>query len=312
MGVLPRRSPDPKRRGATEPGRALKRVVIELDRVSFTYREGEPDAVPALRDLDLALEPGQFVAIIGHNGSGKSTLVKLLTAVLYPTRGEVRVDGIPVRHETRWEIRRRVSVVFQDPDDQLVMNRVADDVAFGPENLGLPREEIAGRVEFALSAMGLAGLAERIVDDLSLGQKQRVAIAGALAMQPRFLILDEPTSLLPAGAGTDLIETARELNRREGMGVIHVTHSMTEAVLFDRVIVLDEGRLFLDGTPAEVFRHVDELRSIGLDIPLAADLAHRLRARGVPLEGDVLTEADLRDAIAALPRFAAARRESSG
>jgi energy-coupling factor transporter ATPase len=285
--------------------------VIELDHVSFTYREGEPDEVPALRDLDLTLEPGQLVAVIGHNGSGKSTLVKLLTAVLYPTRGEVRVDGIPVRYENRWEIRRRVSVVFQDPDDQLVMNRVADDVAFGPENLGRPREEIAGRVEFALSAMGLAGLAERIVDDLSLGQKQRVAIAGALAMQPRFLILDEPTSLLPAGAGTDLIGTARELNRREGMGVIHVTHSMAEAVLFDRVVVLDEGRLFLDGTPVEVFRHVEELRGIGLDIPLAADLAHRLRARGIPLEGDVLTEADLREVVAALPQLAT-KRESSG
>jgi energy-coupling factor transporter ATPase len=285
--------------------------VIELDHVSFTYREGEPDEVPALRDLDLTLEPGQLVAVIGHNGSGKSTLVKLLTAVLYPTRGEVRVDDIPVRYENRWEIRRRVSVVFQDPDDQLVMNRVADDVAFGPENLGRPREEIAGRVEFALSAMGLAGLAERIVDDLSLGQKQRVAIAGALAMQPRFLILDEPTSLLPAGAGTDLIGTARELNRREGMGVIHVTHSMAEAVLFDRVVVLDEGRLFLDGTPVEVFRHVEELRGIGLDIPLAADLAHRLRARGIPLEGDVLTEADLREVVAALPQLAT-KRESSG
>jgi energy-coupling factor transport system ATP-binding protein len=285
--------------------------VIELEHVSFTYREGEPDDVPALRDLDLTLEPGQLVAVIGHNGSGKSTLVKLLTAVLYPTRGEVRVDGIPVRYENRWEIRRRVSVVFQDPDDQLVMNRVADDVAFGPENLGLPREEIAGRVEFALSAMGLAGLAERIVDDLSLGQKQRVAIAGALAMQPRFLILDEPTSLLPAGAGTELIGTARELNRREGMGVIHVTHSMAEAVLFDRVVVLDEGRLFLDGTPEEVFRHVVELRGIGLDVPLAADLAHRLRARGISLEGDVLTEADLREAVAALPQLAT-KRESSG
>jgi energy-coupling factor transport system ATP-binding protein len=285
--------------------------VIELDYVSFTYREGEPDEVPALRDLDLTLEPGQLVAVIGHNGSGKSTLVKLLTAVLYPTRGEVRVNGIPVRYENRWEIRRRVSVVFQDPDDQLVMNRVADDVAFGPENLGLPREEIAGRVEFALSAMGLAGLAERIVDDLSLGQKQRVAIAGALAMQPRFLILDEPTSLLPAGAGTELIGTARELNRREGMGVIHVTHSMAEAVLFDRVVVLDEGRLFLDGTPVEVFRHVEELRGIGLDVPLAADLAYRLRARGIPLEGDVLTEVDLREAVAALPQLAT-KRESSG
>jgi energy-coupling factor transport system ATP-binding protein len=287
--------------------------VIELDHVSFTYREGEPDAVPALRDLDLMIEPGQFVAVIGHNGSGKSTLVKLLTAVLYPpTEGEVRIEGIPVRHETRWEIRRRVSVVFQDPDDQLVMNRVADDVAFGPENLGLPREEIAERVELALGAMGLGELGDRIVDDLSLGQKQRVAIAGALAMRPRFLILDEPTSLLPVAAAMALIRTARDLNRQEGMGVIHVTHSMGEAALFDRVIVLDEGRVVLDGTPAKVFGHVDRLREIGLDVPLAASLAHRLRARGIPLEGDVLTEVDLRKAIASLPKSATAKREPTG
>jgi energy-coupling factor transport system ATP-binding protein len=282
--------------------------VIELDHVSFTYREGDPDEVPALRDLDLKIDPGEFVAVIGHNGSGKSTLVKLLTAVLYPpTGGEVRIDGIPVRHDTRWEIRRRVSVVFQDPDDQLVMNRVADDVAFGPENLGLPREEIGRRVGFALGAMGLDNLADRLIEDLSLGQKQRVAVAGALAMRPRFLILDEPSSLLPVAAAVGLIEAARELNRREGMGVIHVTHSMAEAVLFDRVIVLNEGRMVLDGTPAEVFRHVDGLREIGLDVPLAASLAHRLRAHGVPLEGDVLTEADLRAAVAALPRSAAAK-----
>ncbi|MGI8911832.1 MAG: ATP-binding cassette domain-containing protein [Rubrobacteraceae bacterium] len=276
--------------------------MIELRGVSFSYRQGETDAVHALRELDLEIESGRLIAVIGHNGSGKSTLVKLLTAVLYPTEGEVRVDGVPVRHETRWEVRSRVSVVFQDPDDQLVMNRVTDDVAFGPENLGLPREEIAERVESALEAMGLAELSERIVDDLSLGQKQRTAIAGALAMRPRYLILDEPTSLLPAVAATRLIEAARELNRREGMGVIYVTHSMSEAVLFDRVIVLDTGRLVMDGSPAEVFQRADELRNIGLDVPLAASLAHRLRARGVPLEGDILTDADLRTSIAALPR----------
>ncbi len=276
--------------------------MIELDGVSFAYRGGEADAVHALRDLNLEIEPGRLTALIGHNGSGKSTLVKLLTAVLYPTEGEVRVDDIVVRHETRWDVRSRVSVVFQDPDDQLVMNRVADDVAFGPENLGLPREEIAERVEFALEAMDLTDLSEKIVDDLSLGQKQRTAIAGALAMRPRYLILDEPTSLLPAVAGERLVKTARELKDREGMGVIHVTHSMSEAALFDRVIVMDAGRLVMDGTPAEVFRRADELRAIGLDVPLGASIAQRLRSRGVPLEGDVLTNADLRKAVSALPR----------
>jgi energy-coupling factor transport system ATP-binding protein len=283
--------------------------MIEVEGVSFSYRTGEADAVPALRDLNLRIEPGQFVAIIGHNGSGKSTFVKLLTAVLYPNRGEIRIDGIPVREENQWEIRERVAVVFQDPDDQLIMNRVADDVAFGPENLGLPREEIAERVEFALRALGLEDIGGRLIEDLSPGQKQRVAIAGALAMRPHFLILDEPTSLLPTPVARRLISTVKDLNRREGMGVLHITHSMPEAVLFDRVVVLDAGRLVMDGTPAEVFRRVDELRKVGLDVPLAASLAHRLRSRGVPLEDDILNEADLR---AALSGFMGLPAEASG
>jgi energy-coupling factor transport system ATP-binding protein len=267
--------------------------MIEIEGVSFAYRTGEADAVPALRELELRIEAGQLVAIIGHNGSGKSTLVKLLTAVLHPLEGEIRIDGIPVREENQWEIRERVAVVFQDPDDQLIMNRVADDVAFGPENLGLSREEIERRVGFALGALGLEGISGTLIEDLSPGEKQRVAIAGALAMQPHFLILDEPTSLLPAPVAVRLISTIKDLNRREGMGVLHVTHSMSEAVLFDRVVVLDEGRLVMDGAPAEVFRRVDELREIGLDVPLAASLAHRLRSRGVPVEGDILDLADL-------------------
>ena len=283
--------------------------MIELERVSFTYRTGEGDAVPALRDLNLRIEPGQFVAIIGHNGSGKSTLVKLLTAVLYPTQGGIQIDGIPVREENQWEIRERVAVVFQDPDDQLIMNRVADDVAFGPENLGLPREEISARVAFALRALGLEEIRERPIEDLSQGQKQRVAIAGALAMRPHFLILDEPTSLLPTPVAGRLISTVKEMGRREGVGVLHVTHSMSETALFERVIVLDAGRLVMDGTPAEVFRRVDELREVGLDVPLGASLAHRLRARGVALEGDILDEADLRAAISALT---GSRAEASG
>ena len=283
--------------------------MIEIEGLSFSYRTGEADAVPALRDLNLRIEPGQFVAVIGHNGSGKSTLVKLLTAVLYPTEGEIRIDGIPVREENQWGIRERVAVVFQDPDDQLIMNRVADDVAFGPENLGLLREEIGERVEFALRALGLGEIGERLIEDLSPGQKQRVAIAGALAMRPHCLILDEPTSLLPAPVAARLISTVRDMCRREGMGVLHVTHSMSEAALFERVIVMDAGRLVMDGTPAEIFRRVDELRGVGLDVPLGASLAHRLRSRGVSLRGDILNEADLRAAISALM---GSRAEASG
>ena len=274
--------------------------MIELQNVSFSYRTGEADAVPALRDLNLRVEPGEFVALIGHNGSGKSTLVKLLTAVLYPTEGDIRIDGVPVNEENRWEVRRSVAVVFQDPDDQLVMNRVEDDVAFSPENLGLPREEIADRVRFAFEALGLGPFSSRLIEDLSPGQKQRVAIAGALAMRPGFLILDEPTSLLPVPVAMRLISTVKDLNRREGMGVLHVTHSMPEAALFDRVIVMDGGRIVMDGTPAEIFRRIDDLRSIGLDVPLAASLAGRLRARGVPLRDDILTDGDLRAALSAL------------
>lgn len=282
--------------------------MIEVERVSFSYRTGEADAVPALRGLDLRAEPGQLVAVIGHNGSGKSTLVKLLTAVLYPTEGEIRVDGVPVDEGHQWEVRRKVSVVFQDPDDQLVMNRVEDDVAFGPENLGLARGEISERVRSSLAALGLEGIKGRLIEDLSPGQKQRVAIAGALAMRPRFLILDEPTSLLPVPVALRLISTVTGLSRREGMGVLHVTHSMSEAVLFDRVVVMEAGRKILDGPPAEVFRHVERLREVGLDVPLAASLAHRLRSRGVPLEGDVLDAADLREAVAAVT----GQRASSG
>src|SRR5215218_5831319 len=271
--------------------------MIELDNVSFTYRKGEPDAVPALRNLDLKIEPGQLVAIIGHNGSGKSTLVKLLCAVQYPTEGNIRIDGVPVDREHQWDVRRKVAVVFQDPDDQLIMNRVIDDVAFGPENLGLARHEIEERVRSSVEMLGLEEIGGRLIEDLSPGQKQRVAIAGAFAMRPHFLILDEPTSLLPTPVGGRLVSTVKDLNRREGMGVLHITHSMPEAVLFDRVIVLDAGRLVMDGTPAEVFRRVDELREAGLDVPLAASLAHRLRSRGVTLEDDILNEADLRVAL---------------
>jgi energy-coupling factor transport system ATP-binding protein len=274
--------------------------MIELDNVSFTYREGEPDAVPALRNLDLKIEPGQRVAIIGHNGSGKSTLVKLLTAVLYPTEGNVRIDGVPVDREHRWEVRRKVSVVFQDPDDQLIMNRVIDDVAFGPENLGLARDEIEERVRSSVRMLGLEEIGGRLIEDLSSGQKQRVAIAGALAMRPMFLILDEPTSLLPVPVAMRLISTVRDLSLSEKTGVAHVTHSMYEAVLFERVVVMDAGRVILDGAPTEVFRDVEKLREVGLDVPLAASLAHRLRARGIPIEEDILNTADLRAALSAV------------
>ena len=273
--------------------------MIEIGSVSYTYRTGKEDAVPALHGVSLKIEPGQLVAIIGQNGSGKSTLVKLLTAVLYPTEGNIRIDGVPVDKEHRWDVRRKVSVAFQDPDDQLIMNRVIDDVAFGPENLGLAREEIEERVHSSVRMLGLEEIGGRLIEDLSPGQKQRVAIAGALAMRPLFLILDEPTSLLPVPVAMRLISTVRDLSLRENMGVLHVTHSMYEAVLFERVVVMDAGRVILDGPPAEVFRDIEKLRQVGLDVPLAASLAHRLRARGIPIREDILNTSDLRTALSA-------------
>jgi energy-coupling factor transport system ATP-binding protein len=273
--------------------------MIEIEGVSFTYRKGKEDEVPALHGVNLKIEAGQLVAIIGHNGSGKSTLVKLLTAILYPTEGNIHIDGVPVDKEHRWDVRRKVSVVFQDPDDQLIMNRVIDDVAFGPENLGLAREEIEERVRSSVRMLGLEEISGRLIEDLSPGQKQRVAIAGALAMRPLFLILDEPTSLLPVPVAMRLISTVRDLSLRENMGVLHVTHSMYEAVLFERVVVMDAGRVIIDGPPAKVFRDVERLREVGLDVPLAASLAHRLRARGIPIDEDILNTADLRASLSA-------------
>jgi energy-coupling factor transport system ATP-binding protein len=272
--------------------------MIEVADLSYTYHAGGSDAVPALRGVSLRVAPGELVAIIGHNGSGKSTLARLLSAILTPTSGRIRVDGMQLDDSTLWEIRRRVGMVFQRPDDQLVANIVIDDVAFGPENLGLPRDEIERRVWEALDALELRELAHAQISELSGGEKQRVAIAGVLAMSPSYVIFDEPTTMLAPRMARQLLELAQDLRRRTGMALLHITHHMHELVGFDRVLVLHRGQLLIEGTPREVFARADELRAVGLNVPAVTELGQRLRARGLALPPAILTESELAEALA--------------
>jgi energy-coupling factor transporter ATPase len=272
-------------------------VAIDIDDILFTYRSGERDAIPALSDVTFQLAASSFIAVIGHNGSGKSTLARLLSALLFPQAGTIRIDGVESSQRTRWHIREHVAMVFQDPDDQLVATRVVDDIAFGPENLGLPREEIAARVNTALEMLDLEPVRDTLIEELSTAQKQMVAIVGALAMRPRVLVLDEPTSFLSRSAASELIDRLREVNRRFHTSILYITHDMTEAARFDRIIVLDAGRIVLDGSPAEVFEHETELREIGLDVPLSVQVRNRLRDSGLTIPM-VTTPRELRNALA--------------
>ena len=258
--------------------------MIEVNNVTFNYSsQGEQDAPPALRDVSLRIDAGETVAIIGHNGSGKSTLAKLLAAILHPNSGEVLIDGLrtDTTGEDLWTIRQRVGIVFQNPDDQLVANSVIDDIAFGPENIGLPRFEIEERIQEAMTLLDLNEYAEMAISELSVGQKQRVAIAGVLAMRPRYLLLDEPTTMISGHTARNLLATVRRLAQEQGLTVIHITHFMHEVTAFNRVIVMDVGKVLMDGTPAEVFAHADELHAVGLAVPMVTSLGRRLRDRGI-------------------------------
>ena len=272
--------------------------MLEVQKVTFSYSaQGEQDAPPALRELDLRIEPGETIAIIGHNGSGKSTLAKLLAAILKPDSGTVLVDGLrtDAGGEDIWTIRQRVGIVFQNPDDQLVANTVIDDIAFGPENLRLPRFEIEERIQEAMALLGLQEYAQMAISELSVGQKQRVAIAGVLAMRPRYLLLDEPTTMISGHTGRNLLTTVQRLAEEQGIAVIHITHFMHEITSFKRVIVMDEGRMLMDGTPASVFARADELHAVGLDVPMITSLGKRLHAQGWPgLPGVVLSAEELK------------------
>ena len=276
--------------------------MIQLTDLTYDYNAGRDDAIHALKGINLTIKPGELVALLGHNGSGKSTLAKVLSAVYMPTSGNVVVNGVTLSEETAYEIRRQVGLVFQRPDDQLVANRVIDDIAFGPENLGMPREEIEARVQAILASLGLSALANAQISVLSGGERQRVAIAGVLAMQPSCLILDEPTTMIAPPLARNLLRIAHELRDNHGVSVIHITHFMHEVVDFDRIIVMDGGSVYMDGTPREVFMRADELRHVGLDVPLVTRLGGQLLHHGITIPQPILTPTQLCDALIPLPR----------
>lgn len=242
-----------------------------------------------LQQVDLTVQKGEFLAVLGHNGSGKSTLAKHLNAILTPSSGKVLVEGIDTADESRlYDIRQRVGMVFQNPDNQMVANIVEEDVAFAPENLGVPREELQNRVDMALEAVNMTAFRRHAPHMLSGGQKQRIAIAGVLAMQPDILVLDEPTAMLDPSGRRDILETVKNLNRKQGMTVVLITHYMDEAVQADRVVVIDSGKIRMQGTPAQVFPQVQKLKTLGLDTPQATELIYRLNRAGADLQPDIL------------------------
>jgi energy-coupling factor transport system ATP-binding protein len=280
-------------------------TIIEIKNLHFSYSgycENERDVrvIPVLHDVCLEIPQGQFVAVLGHNGSGKSTLAKHLNGILAPTSGSVTVAGLDAADdETLLQLRRTVGMVFQNPDNQIVATIVEEDVAFALENLGVPPDEIRVRIDAALATVGMTAFAKHAPHRLSGGQKQRVAIAGVIAMNPRCIVLDEPTAMLDPSGRAEVVKTVRRLNR-EGATIVYITHYMEEAALADRVVVMDDGRVIMDGAPKEVFRRVGELREVGLDVPQVTELAHALRAAGVEIPDDVIREDECADWIVKL------------
>ena len=255
---------------------------IEVKNVKFRYPQTKKDA---LGGIELSIEKGEYVSVIGHNGSGKSTLARLMNGLLLPTEGEVLVDGFSTADKQKlFEIRKRVGVVFQNPDNQLVASIVEDDVAFGPENIGVPRKEIGERIDFALKAVGMEEYRKSTPSRLSGGQKQRVAIAGVLAIRPEMLILDESTAMLDPRGRKEVTEVVERLNRENGMTVLTITHYMDEVCRADRVIVLSDGQIVMQGTPEEIFSRAEELRRYELDVPVPVFIADKLRAGGMDLK----------------------------
>lgn len=274
--------------------------IIEFQDVSFRYEadDAEHPLPLCVEHVNLKIKKGDFVAVLGHNGSGKSTLAKLSNSILIPESGRVLVNGLDTADESlSYDIRRTVGVVFQNPDNQIVASIVEEEVAFGPENLGVPPDELRRRVDDALKAVGMYEYRNHEPHKLSGGQKQRVAIAGMIAMLPECIVLDEPTAMLDPKGRKEVMDTVRRLNRERGITVVFITHFMEEAAAADRVVVMDDAKIVLDGTPKDVFLKAELLKSIGLDIPKAAALAAELRANGIPMREDVLSADTFADNI---------------
>ncbi len=279
-------------------------AIIEVQDLHFQYtNEMEPDApaTEVLKGVNLTIQRGEFLAVLGHNGSGKSTLAKHMNAILLPTEGRVLVDGMDTREEAHlFDIRQRVGMVFQNPDNQIVATIVEEDVAFAPENLGVPREEMRVRVGEALKAVHMYEYRHHAPHQLSGGQKQRVAIAGIIAMRPACIVLDEPTAMLDPKGRQEVMRTIRRLNQKFGITIVLITHYMEEAASCDRVVVMDSGKILLDDVPSEVFSHVEQLKSVGLDVPQVTELVHELNVAGLSLDPHIITEEACVEALAAL------------
>ena len=268
----------------------MSQPILKTENLTFRYTTAEGAAPTVLDGLTLSVRRGEFVAVLGHNGSGKSTLAKHFNAILLPSGGKVYVDGMDTCDENLLlDIRRRVGMVFQNPDNQIVASVVEEDVAFGPENLGVPSEEIRARVDSALAAVGMTEYARHAPHLLSGGQKQRVAIAGVLAMRPECIVLDEPTAMLDPAGRREVLDTVKRLNREQGITVVLITHHMDEAAQADRLIVMHDGHIMADDSPEQVFQNVDGLRSLGLEVPEPVALLYELRQAGVDVPLTALT-----------------------
>ncbi|MCD7819758.1 MAG: energy-coupling factor transporter ATPase [Lachnospiraceae bacterium] len=284
--------------------------IIKATKLAFDYlkldENGNVESKQrAVDGVDLDIQAGDFIAILGHNGSGKSTLAKHINAILLPSEGTLYVDGKDTQDESKlWEIRQSAGMVFQNPDNQIIGTIVDEDVGFGPENMGVPQQEIWERVEKSLRSVGMWEYRSHSPNKLSGGQKQRVAIAGVVAMRPKCIVLDEPTAMLDPNGRRDVIETVRELNQKEHVTVILITHYMEEVIHADRVIVMDSGKIVMQGTPHEVFARVDELKSYRLDVPQATLVTHELRKQGFDLPPDILSNEEL---VEALQKYRASR-----